>query len=302
MRYCGSLAATARRIECCSDRPSCPAAPGRPGAAPRAPAPARALRGELRAHGRRGSLFLLRLEAGGHSRMGRMRGREAPLYSYETVGTARHVIRDHLAPAILGKEIKDLADLASRLGAFRGHPMAKAGIELAFVDLVARLRGEPIARAHRRRARQGRGRGEPGHPAHRGRPGRAGAALPRPRLPPHQAQDQAGRRRRRWSREIRRRHPEICPLRRRQRGLHPGRRRTPAPARRLRSPDDRAASCPRRSRGPRPPAADPGHRDLSRREHHQPRPGPPGSRDRRLPHRQHEGRTRGRLQRGAAHP
>jgi O-succinylbenzoate synthase len=71
---------------------------------------------------------------------------EEPLYSYETVGTARHVIRDHLAPAILGREISDLADLAGRLGAFRGHPMAKAGIELAFVDLVARLRGEPIAR------------------------------------------------------------------------------------------------------------------------------------------------------------
>jgi O-succinylbenzoate synthase len=62
------------------------------------------------------------------------------------VGTARHVIRDYLAPAILGKEITDLADLASRLGAFRGHPMAKAGIELAFVDLAARLRGESIAR------------------------------------------------------------------------------------------------------------------------------------------------------------
>jgi o-succinylbenzoate synthase len=69
-----------------------------------------------------------------------------PLFSYETVGTASHVIRDYLAPAILGKEIRDLGDLTSRLGAFRGHPMAKAGIELAFVDLVARLRGESIAR------------------------------------------------------------------------------------------------------------------------------------------------------------
>ena len=91
-------------------------------------------------------LFLLRLEAGTHFGWGECVAWETPLYSYETVGTARHVIRDHLAPAILGQEIKDLADLASRLGAFRGHPMAKAGIELAFVDLVARLRGEPIAR------------------------------------------------------------------------------------------------------------------------------------------------------------
>ena len=90
-------------------------------------------------------LFLLRLEAGGHAGWGECVAWEAPLFSYETVGTARHVIRDYLAPAILGQEITDLADLASRLAAFRGHPMAKAGIELAFVDLVARLRGEPIA-------------------------------------------------------------------------------------------------------------------------------------------------------------
>ena len=91
-------------------------------------------------------LFLLRLEAGGRYGWGECVAWETPLYSYETVGTARHVIRDYLAPAILGTEITDLADLASRLGAFRGHPMAKAGIELAFVDLAARLRGESIAR------------------------------------------------------------------------------------------------------------------------------------------------------------
>lgn len=91
-------------------------------------------------------LFLLRLEAGDQFGWGECVAGETPLYSYETAGTARHVIHTHLAPAILGKEIKGLADLASRFAAFRGHPMAKAGIELAFMDLVARLRGEPIAR------------------------------------------------------------------------------------------------------------------------------------------------------------
>jgi O-succinylbenzoate synthase len=91
-------------------------------------------------------VFLLRLEAEAQSGWGECVAWEAPLYSYETVGTALHVIREYLAPSILGSEIDDLAHLAARLGAFRGHPMAKAGIELAFVDLVARLRGEPIAR------------------------------------------------------------------------------------------------------------------------------------------------------------
>jgi O-succinylbenzoate synthase len=91
-------------------------------------------------------LLLLRLDGGGHSGWGECVAGEAPLYSYETVGTALHVIREHLAPAVLGQEIASLAGLASRLRAFRGHPMAKAGIELAFVDLVARLCGQPIAR------------------------------------------------------------------------------------------------------------------------------------------------------------
>jgi len=91
-------------------------------------------------------LFLLRLHAAGLSGWGECVALESPLYSYETVGTARHVIRDFLAPVILGERPTSLADLARRLARFKGHPMAKAGIELAFVDLVARLRGEPLFR------------------------------------------------------------------------------------------------------------------------------------------------------------
>jgi O-succinylbenzoate synthase len=90
--------------------------------------------------------FLVRLEAGGLAGWGECVAFEVPHFSYETVGTAGHVLRDYLGPAILGQEIRDLHHLAARLGAFRGHPMAKAGLELAFVDLVARLRGQPIAR------------------------------------------------------------------------------------------------------------------------------------------------------------
>ncbi len=90
--------------------------------------------------------ILVRIEAGSHHGWGECVAWEAPLFSYETVGTVLHVVRDYLAPAILGREIRDLEDLTSRLGGFRGHPMAKAGLELAFVDLVARLRGRSIAR------------------------------------------------------------------------------------------------------------------------------------------------------------
>jgi O-succinylbenzoate synthase len=91
-------------------------------------------------------LFLLRLRAGAVSGWGECVAFESPLYSYETTGTARHVIRDFLAPAILGEKPASLADLARRFARLAGHPMAKAAVELAFTDLVARLRGEPLSR------------------------------------------------------------------------------------------------------------------------------------------------------------
>lgn len=91
-------------------------------------------------------IFLVRLEAEGASGWGEVVAFETPSYSYETVGTARHVIRDYFAPALLGAPVESLHALARRFAGFRGHPMARAGIELAFADLVARLRGLPLAR------------------------------------------------------------------------------------------------------------------------------------------------------------
>src|SRR5262249_11474936 len=67
-------------------------------------------------------------------------------YSYETVGTATHAIRDFLGPSLLEKPLAGLGDLASRFGFVRGHNMAKAGLELAFVDLIARLNGRSLSR------------------------------------------------------------------------------------------------------------------------------------------------------------
>jgi O-succinylbenzoate synthase len=62
---------------------------------------------------------------------------ERPLYSYETVGTALHVITDFFGPAVLVKPIEGLNELAGRLAPFRGHNMAKAGLQLAYMDLLA---------------------------------------------------------------------------------------------------------------------------------------------------------------------
>ncbi len=90
-------------------------------------------------------IFLVSVEAGGLTGWGEVVAAEEPLYSYETVGTAQHVIRDYLVAAMLSRPIADLADLAARFAAFRGHNMAKAGLELAYMDLLARARDRSLS-------------------------------------------------------------------------------------------------------------------------------------------------------------
>jgi o-succinylbenzoate synthase len=90
-------------------------------------------------------IFLVSIDAGKYTGWGEVVAAEEPLYSYETVGTAQHVIRDYLAPAILSRPVTDFADLAGRFARIRGHNMAKAGLELAYVDLVARAKKQSIS-------------------------------------------------------------------------------------------------------------------------------------------------------------
>lgn len=90
-------------------------------------------------------IFLVCLEANGLRGWGEVVAEEEPLYSYETVNTALHVIRDFLGPALLTGPIDSLDDLARRLSPFRGHNMAKAGLELAFMDLLAQVKKESLS-------------------------------------------------------------------------------------------------------------------------------------------------------------
>ena len=90
-------------------------------------------------------ILLVAVNGGGETGWGEVVAAEEPFYSYETVGTAVHVLRDYLAPAILGEPLRDISDLARRLAPFRGHNMAKAGLELAFMDLFARLKCQSLS-------------------------------------------------------------------------------------------------------------------------------------------------------------
>jgi O-succinylbenzoate synthase len=90
-------------------------------------------------------IFLVNLQAEGLTGWGEVVASEEPRYSYETVRTALHVIQDFFAPVLLTAPIADLNELAQRLAPFRGHNMAKAGIELAFMDLLAQLTQQSLS-------------------------------------------------------------------------------------------------------------------------------------------------------------
>ena len=67
-----------------------------------------------------------------------------PGYAYETSGTAWHILQDFILPAVLGQDIRDAADLQTRLTLIKGHPMAKAGLEMAIWDLVGKRENRPL--------------------------------------------------------------------------------------------------------------------------------------------------------------
>jgi len=68
-----------------------------------------------------------------------------PGYSYETVPTAWHILKDFLVPAILNQEIEDIRNFAERMNFVRGHPMAKAGLEMAVWDLQGKIQNRSLS-------------------------------------------------------------------------------------------------------------------------------------------------------------
>jgi len=69
-----------------------------------------------------------------------------PYYASETNVGAWHIIKDFLAPIVLGRAFKDPRHVFPALARVRGHHMAKAAIEMACWDLAARQQGLPLSR------------------------------------------------------------------------------------------------------------------------------------------------------------
>ena len=86
--------------------------------------------------------LLLRLESGGVVGWGECVADPDPFYASETTHTVRHVFKDFLLPLLAPGQT--LGELLQQWSPVRGHGMAKAMVENALLDLIARQQGQPL--------------------------------------------------------------------------------------------------------------------------------------------------------------
>jgi O-succinylbenzoate synthase len=67
-----------------------------------------------------------------------------PGYSYETANTAWHVLSDFMIPEIISKNLEKPEELQDEIAHVRGHPMAKAGLEMVLWDLLGKSEGRSL--------------------------------------------------------------------------------------------------------------------------------------------------------------
>ena len=85
--------------------------------------------------------IIVRVDAEGVTGWGECVVEPTPSYSYETLQTAWHILRDFLIPAVLGKDISGIDDALAQTAWVRGHRMARAGLEAALSDALAKTKG-----------------------------------------------------------------------------------------------------------------------------------------------------------------
>ena len=92
------------------------------------------------------TFIIVQLDGDGVEGLGECVADVDPYYSPETNVTAWHIIKDFLAPLVLGRTFAHPRDVYAACGRVRGHNMAKASIEMAAWDLAARAEDVALSR------------------------------------------------------------------------------------------------------------------------------------------------------------
>jgi len=88
--------------------------------------------------------IIVELRAEGLTGYGECVASREPGYNYETTGTAWHILKDFIAPLVLGQDILDANDFQRRVERIRGHHLAMAGVEMALWDLLGKRAGKSL--------------------------------------------------------------------------------------------------------------------------------------------------------------
>jgi o-succinylbenzoate synthase len=92
------------------------------------------------------TFILVTLDGHGVQGLGECVADVDPYYSSETNVGAWHIIKDFLAPRVLGRSFRAPRHLFPAMTRVRGHNMAKAAVEMAAWDLAARAQDMPLSR------------------------------------------------------------------------------------------------------------------------------------------------------------
>jgi o-succinylbenzoate synthase len=90
--------------------------------------------------------IIVELRSGSMSGFGECAVSEGPWYGYETLASAWYVLGEHVVPRIVGKEFGRAGEILEVMEPVRGNNMAKAGVEMAFWDLLGKESGESLSK------------------------------------------------------------------------------------------------------------------------------------------------------------
>ncbi len=88
--------------------------------------------------------ILVRVAAEGVIGWGECASPSDPYYCPETTETCWHILRDFLVPSVLAREWSTIDELVGFYGGVKGNRFARAGLEMACWDVLARAQGEPL--------------------------------------------------------------------------------------------------------------------------------------------------------------
>jgi O-succinylbenzoate synthase len=89
--------------------------------------------------------ILVRIEVGGVVGWGECASPTDPYYCPETVETCWHMLKDFLAPAVIGREWASIEELVANYRLVKGNAFARAGLEMACWDALAKHQQEPLS-------------------------------------------------------------------------------------------------------------------------------------------------------------